>query len=49
MTKEQLEKLRQPVENFTRCCGWLVQKSSSNPGKQQEYIDRLVYTGEIKD
>lgn len=40
--------VRQECQIMTRCCGWLVSKQSGNPGKQQEYKDRLVYTGEIK-
>jgi hypothetical protein len=31
------------VENYTRCCGWIVPKSAGNPGKQQEYADRNNY------
>jgi anaerobic ribonucleoside-triphosphate reductase len=46
---ENLANNRQECQIFSRCCGWLVPKHTGNPGKQQEYADRLVYTGEIKD
>lgn len=28
---------------YTRVCGWLVDKTSGNPGKQAEYKDRKMY------
>jgi hypothetical protein len=41
--REVLQSKRQLVQNYTRCCGWLVPKESGNPGKQQEYADRNNY------
>ena len=32
-----------PVAQYTRCCGWFVPKTASNPGKQAEYMDRKNY------
>lgn len=43
MTSEELQSKRQPCIIMTRCCGWLVQKTAGNPGKQAEYEDRKTY------
>lgn len=39
---------RQECLCYTRCCGWLVPKQSGNPGKQQEYKDRLNYDKQLE-
>lgn len=48
MTLEEKMKLRQPCIVMTRCCGWLVDKKSSNPGKQSEYYERKEYVIDYK-
>jgi anaerobic ribonucleoside-triphosphate reductase len=38
-----INKQRQECTIFSRCCGWLVPKHASNPGKQEEYKDRTMF------
>jgi hypothetical protein len=40
-------KQRQICQVMTRVNGWLVSKDSSNPGKQAEYADRVMYSYDI--
>lgn len=47
LTQEEWDKLRTPAMNYTRCCGWIVPKTSGNPGKQQEYKDRNNYSVDV--
>lgn len=42
-TQEEWNALRQPCIIMSRCCGWLVDRNAGNPGKQQEWRDRLPY------
>jgi len=43
-----MEKKRQLCQIMTRCCGWLVAKHQSNPGKIAEYEDRKTYKTDEK-
>jgi len=44
---EELETKRQKCLVYTRVCGWLTSKTSSNPGKQEEYKDRKMYSYDV--
>lgn len=43
MTQENLSKLRQETQIFSRVCGWLVPRHAMNPGKLAERKDMITY------
>ena len=43
MTKEELEKKRQPCEVYSRVVGYLRPIEQWNSAKQQEFEDRKTY------
>lgn len=43
MINSELQSKRVECQVFSRVCGWLVPKSTGNPGKQSEYKDRKHY------
>lgn len=45
MTQEEIKKLRQPVECYSRVCGYLRPVTNWNDGKQAEFKDRVVFNG----
>lgn len=51
MTQEQMNKevahLRQPVEVYSRVCGYMRPVEAWNDAKQQEFADRVTFKAEV--
>ena len=49
LSHEELAKLRQESQIFSRVCGWLVPRHCMNKGKQAERKDLKPYKIKLKD